>query len=97
MIRGDFISIIQEKAQCKRVDAERVLDTLGLEIQEALGRGEDVNWSSLFKLKCKRSKETTRRNPKTQEKVLVPSKMVVYFKAAKALKDAVNHGSSQGK
>jgi DNA-binding protein HU-beta len=90
MNRGDMIDIIQTNTKCSRIDAEKTVDQLGLEIREALCRGDDVRWTHLFNLKVGTTKETTRRNPQTGEEVIVPSKKRVYFKVAKALKDAIN-------
>jgi DNA-binding protein HU-beta len=90
MNRGTMIDIIQDNTKCSRVDAEKTVDQLGLEIRDALCRGDDVKWTNLFNLKVGATKETTRRNPRTGEDVQVPAGRRVYFKVAKALKDAVN-------
>jgi nucleoid DNA-binding protein len=85
-----MVDVIHNTTGCSRIDAEKAIDKLGLEIRDALCRGDDVRWTHLFNLKVGTTKESTRRNPRTNEEVTVPAKKRVYFKVAKALKDAVN-------
>lgn len=54
-------------------------------IKESLKNGEEVQLRGLGAFKIRERKERMGRNPKTGEKVKVPSKKIVYFKQGKEI------------
>lgn len=56
----------------------------------ALKKGEQVQLSGLGIFKPQKKEATTGRNPATGAIIKIPAKVVPKFKAAKALKDALN-------
>ena len=76
---------IENKSQASRI-VESIFDT----ITSTLKKGEEVAIAGFGKFKVKQMKPRTARNPKTGEKVEVPAKHKVVFKAGKELKEAVD-------
>ncbi len=60
-------------------------------ICDSLSKGEDVAISGFGSFSVKQRKERQGRNPATGQTMTIPASKAVGFKAAKALKDAVNH------
>jgi DNA-binding protein HU-beta len=67
------------------VDA--VFDT----IAKALARGDDVQVAGFGKFEVRQRSARTGRNPRTGEPVQIAASKAPAFKAAKGLKDQVNH------
>lgn len=61
-------------------------------IGEALARGEDVRVAGFGTFAAKDRPARAGRNPRTGEAVPIPASTVPSFKAARALRDAVNGG-----
>ena len=59
-------------------------------ISDSLSSGEDVAISGFGSFSVKQRKERQGRNPATGKTMTIPASKAVGFKAAKALKDAVN-------
>ena len=60
-------------------------------ISDSLSSGEDVAISGFGSFSVKQRKERQGRNPATGQTMTIPASKAVGFKAAKALKDAVNN------
>ena len=73
-----------------RAQAERVVDMVFDSIKDSMTKGQDVSIAGFGIFASKDQAARTARNPKTGEAVQVPAKKAPKFKAAKALKDAVN-------
>jgi integration host factor subunit beta len=58
-------------------------------ITEALVKGEEVQLRGLGTFKIRQRRERIGRNPKTGEKVKIPSKKVVYFKQGKEIQNSL--------
>jgi DNA-binding protein HU-beta len=59
-------------------------------IPTTLARGEEVKLTGFGNFTAKTRAERVARNPKTNEKVTVPSSTTAKFAAGKSLKDALN-------
>lgn len=71
--------------QCENA-VNAVLDSIKCE----LAKGGEINLVGFGSFAVKTHKERTGRNPKTGEKLTIPAKKVVTFKAGKGLKEVVN-------
>ena len=60
-------------------------------IVDALHRGERVELRGFGSFRSRRCFPRTGRNPKTGDRVDVPSKRVAYFKPGRELKKLINH------
>jgi len=72
-----------------KAEASRMLDLVLNSISTALAKGEDVTIKGFGTFKVVELAERTGRNPQTGEKIQIPAKKVVRFKAGSALAEKV--------
>ena len=89
MTKPELVNKIAEKTNLSKKDAAAALDALTSTITEALKAEGKVAIPSLGTFEIKERAARTGHNPRTGEKVEISAKKVPAFKAAKALKDAV--------
>ena len=75
--------------------AEVIVDTLFSSIAEALHQGEKVELRGFGSFRLRRREPHRGRNPRTGDRVDVPSKRVAYFKPGKELKALINRDPAQ--
>ena len=99
MNKAQLIEALIEKHHAKResvsipkADMAAVVDGLGELVAEQLRAGGEVTLPGIGKLTVSDRGYRTGRNPQTGEAIEIPAAKVPKFKAAKALKEAVNHG-----
>ena len=91
MTKSVLIEKVSEKVgSLTRKQTEVVVETVFDSIKEALVRGEKIEIRGFGNFKLKHRKPRKARNPKTGEKVDVPAKRVLHFKAGKALRETMN-------
>lgn len=90
MNKADFVKAVAEKADCTQIQAKDAVDAVLAAIKDALVQGETVQIVGFgnFSVKDVPARQATK--PGTKEKIDVPAKKVVKFKAGKELADAVN-------
>ena len=64
-------------------DLSKLVEIIISQIEEALIRNERIELRDIFTLESKIQKARISRNPKTNEKVMVPEKKTVQFKMSK--------------
>ena len=89
MNKQELISKIAEMASISKTDAAAALTALTATITEELKSGEKVAIPSLGTFEVRERAARTGKNPRTGEAVEIAAKKLPAFKAAKALKDAV--------
>jgi len=91
MTKSVLIEKISEKVgSLTRKQTEIVVETVFDSIKEALAKGEKIEIRGFGNFRLKQRRPRKARNPKTGEKVDVPGKRVLHFKAGKALREAMN-------
>ena len=90
MNKADIINKVHEALGGTKVDAEKAVETMIESIVETLKSGDEVSIAGLGIFSAKMRNARTARNPRTGEAIEVPAMRVPKFRAAKALKDAVN-------
>jgi integration host factor beta subunit len=91
MTKSVLIEKVSEKiSSLTRKQTEIVVETVFESIKESLVKGEKIEIRGFGNFKLKNRNPRKARNPKTGEKVDVPEKRVLHFKAGKALKEAIN-------
>ncbi|MCK4911698.1 MAG: integration host factor subunit beta [Thermodesulfovibrionales bacterium] len=91
MTRSTLIENVSEKVKDLTLkQTEIVVETVFESIKEALTHNEKIEIRGFGNFRLKERQPRNARNPKTGEKVEVPSKMAVRFKAGKALREALN-------
>ena len=83
-------AIIEEVAGLSKKRAEIVVDTVFGGIVETLHRGEKVELRGFGSFRLRRREPHRGRNPRTGDRVDVPSKCVAYFTPGKDLKELIN-------
>ena len=90
MKKAELVEAIAEKTGLTKADANRALEATFEVITKALKKGERVPVAGFGTFNVSKRKAREGRNPQTGEKVKIPARKAVTFKAGTALKDAVN-------
>jgi integration host factor subunit beta len=91
MTKSALIEKVSEKVgSLTRKQTEIVVETVFDSIKESLIKGEKIEIRGFGNFKLKNRRPRQARNPKTGDKVDVPGKKVLHFKAGKALREAMN-------
>lgn len=90
MNKPQLIEQIAKLGGMSKADAARALEAVTLAVGTALRGGEKVSIPGFGTFEAVEKPERQGRNPKTGEAVTIAAHKAVKFKAAKALKEAVN-------
>ena len=90
MTKAALVEEVARVADLTKKHSEVIVDTVFRSIIEALHRGEKIELRGFGSFRLRRREPRKRRNPKTGDKVDVPSKQVPYFKPGKELKELIN-------
>ena len=89
MNKAELISAVAEKAALTKKDAEKAVNAAFDTTVETLVAGEKVQMVGFGVFDVKERGVRMGRNPKTKEEIEIPATKVPFFKAGKAMKDAV--------
>ena len=78
-------------AELTKKHSEVIVDAVFESIINALQRGEKIELRGFGSFRLRRREPRKGRNPKTGDRVDVPSKRVPYFKPGKELKELINN------
>jgi len=84
--KKELIDRIAERTSNKRVVVKRIVQSFLDEIFEELGRGNRLEFRDFGVFESKQRAARTAQNPKTLERVDVPSKRTVKFKVGRMMK-----------
>ncbi len=90
MTKADLIESVATKLDLPRGTAERAVNTIFDDIEEALAKGDKVNVSGFGTFQVSARKARTGRNPKTGEAIQIAASKSAKFKPGKSLKDRLN-------
>ena len=90
MKKRDIVERVAGEAGMSKQAAEAAVGTVFASITEALARGEDVTVAGFGRFARTSRPAREGRNPATGERIAIGPSSGVSFKAAKALKDALN-------
>ena len=90
MIKSELVAAVAEKNNLTHTNAERVVSTVLNTITKALVNDNRVELRGVGVLSVRKRKPRAARNPKTGAGVQVEAKRVPFFKAGKAIKEALN-------
>ena len=97
MTRSALIEKVSERVEGLTLSqTEIIIETVFDSIKEALVQGEKVEIRGFGNFRLKQRQPRKARNPKTGESVDVSEKQAIRFKAGKALREALNPGSTAG-
>ena len=89
MNKTELIAAVAGKTEITKKDTEAVIAATLDVITEALAKGDKVAIAGFGIFEVKNREARTGRNPRTNEKIEIPSCSVVKFLPGKALKEAV--------
>jgi integration host factor subunit beta len=90
MNKSDLMMALKEHANLGRQEAETIVNIFFESIEESLGKGKRVEIRGFGSFTVNGYKSYIGRNPKTGEKIRVPSKKLPFFKVGKELKEMVD-------
>lgn len=90
MKKNEIIKAVSDELGMTIKETAAVVDTFIEYAELALQNGDCVDISKFGKLSVEQRQARMARNPQTGEKMEVPAKKAIKFKASKTLKDAIN-------
>lgn len=90
MTKAELVEEVARVSDLTKKHSEVIVDTVFKSIIDALHRGEKIELRGFGSFRLRKREPRKGRNPKTGDKVDVPSKRVPYFKPGKELKDLIN-------
>ena len=90
MTKADLIESLAMKLDLPKGQAERAVNMVFDDIEQALRNGDKVNISGFGTFAVSSRKARSGRNPKTGETIQIPASKSAKFKAGKTLKDKLN-------
>lgn len=94
--KKDLIDRIADRTDQKRVVVKRTVQMFLDEIVAELGNGNRLEFRDFGVFEIKQRAPRIAQNPKTLERVEVPSRKTIKFKIGRLMKDAVDGESSPG-
>ena len=88
--KGDVINAIAEQAGISKKEASAAFDAFVGYISDSCQRGERCAVPGLGSFNVSQRKAREGRNPRTNEKIMIPASKNVRFKAGKDLRDSLN-------
>ncbi len=90
MKKAELVEAIAKETGLTKADATRALEATFEVITKALKKGEKVPVAGFGTFDVSKRKAREGHNPRTGEKVKIPARKAVTFKAGTALKESVN-------
>jgi integration host factor subunit beta len=90
MTKAELVDEVARVVQLTKKQAEAIVNIVFDSIVESLRAGQKIELRGFGSFRLRNRKSRTGRNPKTGEKVDVPSKKIPYFKPGKELKELIN-------
>ena len=91
MTMAELVTMVAEKADITKKEAEKAISAVVDSITETLAKGEKIQLVGFgtFEVRDRKAKQVI--NPQTKKMMTAPASKAPAFKAGKALKDAVNN------
>jgi len=90
MTKAELVDEVARVVQLTKKQAEMIVNIVFDSIVDSLRSGQKIELRGFGSFRLRSRKSRTGRNPKTGEKVEVPSKKIPYFKPGKELKELIN-------
>jgi integration host factor subunit beta len=96
MTKAELVDEVARVVQLTKKQAETIVNIVFDSIVDSLRSGQKIELRGFGSFRLRSRKSRTGRNPKTGEKVEVPSKKIPYFKPGKELKELINKSLGDG-
>src|SRR5512134_2013253 len=90
MTKADLVEEVIRVSDLSKKQAEIIVNTVFAQIVEALRGDDKIELRGFGSFRVRRRRSRQGRNPKTGDRVDVPSKRIPYFKPGKELRDLIN-------
>ncbi len=90
LTKAELVSLVAGDTEITKAAAERVLNSMMQNIQDALVQGKTIQLIGFGSFSSVQKAARTGRNPQTGKKINIGAKKVPKFKPGKNLRDAVN-------
>ena len=90
MNKAQLIDAMAAKAGLTKTDTKKALEAFMESVSDALKAGDRVGLVGFGSFSVVKRKARTGRNPKTRQKIQIPAKNTVKFKAGSELSNGVN-------
>lgn len=87
--KPDFVALLAERCEVSKREAEEMYDDVFGTLADVVTSGEEVAIAGLGRIKIVERAARVANNPRTGEKVEVPTKKVPKFQFSKNIKDSV--------
>lgn len=87
MTRRDIIDILSDKIDIPKKYIDQIVVSFLETVKDNLFDGDTIFLRGFGTFGIKERKESVRRNPRTNEKIVIPNHHIVYFKPGKDLKE----------
>ena len=95
--KSDLIEMVSARMpHVPKKDVETVVNTVFDSMTEAMAKDERVEIRGFGSFTVKKRRARDGRNPKTGERVFVPTKRIPFFTVGKELRERVNGGGDTG-
>lgn len=88
--KKELVDRIAGRSKCKRNDVKEVIQAFLDEMIQELGSGNRLEFRDFGVFECKERASRVAQNPKTLERVTVPAKRTVKFKAGRLMKERLD-------
>lgn len=90
MTKAELISVVAQKTQLSKKESDKAVSAVLEAITETLAANEKVSLVGFGTFEVKERAAREGINPRTKEKIQIPSSKLPVFKAGKALKEEVS-------
>ncbi|MDP6419253.1 MAG: HU family DNA-binding protein [Candidatus Krumholzibacteria bacterium] len=90
MTKADLVEAISDRVSLSKKDTGIVVNLVLDSISDALSQGDKVELRGFGSFRVKERRGRKARNPRTGTTVMVPAKLIPFFKASNDLKKLVN-------
>jgi integration host factor subunit beta len=97
MTKAELVDEVARVVQLTKKQAETIVNIVFDSIVDSLRAGQKIELRGFGSFRLRSRKSRTGRNPKTGEKVEVPSKKIPYFKPGKELKELINKAAGENR
>jgi len=87
--KGELIDEVAKGTECTKAETKRIIECILKNVTDCLAKGDAVGLVGFGTFGIRNRAARMARNPRTGEKISVPAKSVLFFKAGKELKEKV--------
>lgn len=90
MTKAEFVAKVAEKAELKKVEAEKAVNAFLETVSETLKTGDKISFTGFGSFELTERAAREGRNPQTGDKMQIKASRIPKFKPGKGLRDSVN-------